>query len=103
MGKGLIMKIPPIPPNCEFFYKMDDGTWFFRWRTLLSADGWSINDCLSLDMRQIIAAIAEISWRKIAEKQEYDNFRKGHGPDYESPKSEAWENVDAWRLWGEEK
>lgn len=80
------MSIPPIPPNCEIlFKKSDDEISYFKTPDFES----SIKYGVEFGWRPIIAAVAEVAWRKEMRRIDIEfNAR-------------ATDNAAAWREWGE--
>ena len=83
------MTNPPIPPRCPCFVPMDEDAFLFIAGTnvdnkILVCLG---RDVIPADLRFVIAAAAEVGWRKIGEQGSM----------------EAYRNADAWRKWGYDK
>jgi len=113
-------ELPAIPPNCEHFVEDDtfglafvyyrEGHKRGRTKYVLTLEG----DEDHLDMRLIIASVAEVAWLKEAERlrdeaNEIENAVIAHGDQEEmEAKSdptwalyvEAREHAKAWRRWG---
>ena len=108
------MNHPPIPPKSRFFNAQYD---FFR---LLLCDR-SMNYWLDKpgeDIRPIIAAVAEVEWRKRAARWEqlidalwnrwYPGISDplglaGRKVQFRASANECYANARAWRAWGEGK
>ncbi|HUT57603.1 MAG TPA: hypothetical protein VNA25_07100 [Phycisphaerae bacterium] len=95
---------PPIPPNSPFFIYDENAGWYFKWCRYIR--------CLAGNhsplTRQIIAAVAEVAWRKEYEQREKRRMDGYSGGVYQigltesSPDvKEAKANTRAWRAWGE--
>lgn len=92
---------PPIPPNCEYFHtvKMDSGSDEVVFKCVLGQVYMcDIHLFSGRLMRPIIAAVARAAWQ--------DEFRRINQMDatplnWSKMRSEAAENVEAWRVWGE--
>ena len=87
---------PPIPPNCPYFEGNDfvdqNGA---RWNT----DCLDLFDHYNTAMRPIIAAVAEVAWRKEAER-----LRAIRGCATSCiAMVKACDNADLWREWGQGK
>ncbi len=111
------MNYPPIPPNCPYFEiggSHDGRLVYFRVSgqecAILNPDRPNTHTQLSFDLkrwRPIIAAVAEVAWRKLTMKdapKEWSAFRDKHAGDVEV----CWDffrvqNAVAWRAWGEQK
>lgn len=108
------MKHPPIPPKCEFFYNPRNPLF----RISLAGAGFSIGvgEAIGTE-REIIAAVAEVEWRKLAARWEdlkdliYFSWEGGAPPKEHEDRFErmqsactaAYENARAWREWGKQK
>lgn len=112
--------IPPIPPGCEFFFKprgrgVAPGWWFRLpspkkcpgegMTTALSflGDAENADYCGRLD-RRMVAAVAEIAWRREAERLEKSETYRRQDDSLvmiQPKRVAAIRNARAWRAWGE--
>jgi hypothetical protein len=120
------MNTPPIPPKSEYFFEIQNdpyqrnGVWFslpyIRYFShdsdfpmLVEPQNGNDGD-VSDDERPIIASVAEVEWRKRAERwhaladknilnPSSDKVRTGH---FVQRAVRAEENAEAWRAWGEQ-
>jgi hypothetical protein len=99
------MSHPPLPPNCPML--RDDGNMGIY---LLVDDGAPVvSEALGTYSRQTIAAVAEVAWRKEAERHDetlYAMERVGTGSDgyraeIYAKYIEAMAAAEQWRAWGE--
>jgi hypothetical protein len=97
---------PPICPKSEHFRQQESAFrptyWAFQTR------GQSIFVPLPLEkqdeyMRTIIAAVAEIEWRKRAERWMRLAERGGYRINFHSNATECLNWARAWRAWGQKK
>jgi hypothetical protein len=99
------MSHPPIP-DFNLFVKGLTGAWFFKIIDLHGAliDTVQIDAPMRQHIRQIIAAVAEVAWRKEAERRheaiglDFENYHK----DFMEWHT-AVQNAQQWRKWGEQK
>ena len=101
---------PPIPPNCPYFFENKDGAFFSvvdGQKPLMQQVGATIiRLCnVSPEWRPIIAAVAEVAWRKEAERLEEQ--RSGCNDEAEFCRVgreivDVLSNAAHWRAWGEE-
>ena len=114
----------PIPPNCPYFTEWTQGTtlrlsWSFRvgfhgpggvGGVDLPSEHLGHNKELLAEWRPIIAAVAEVYWRK---EQEYRDrifldvvlgkgCSEGEKAGLWTKPKESRDNARAWRAWGEE-
>lgn len=101
------MTHPPIPPNCELFDEFPDysgrpaimlngALWSCIDNEGEPCDGYFLDDDVPDGMRPIIAAMAEVAWRKVNEELLPD------GSNADAIRA-AFRNALAWREWGEER
>jgi hypothetical protein len=99
------MKTPPIPPSCDLFVKTKFGMMLYLPADIVPREDPYIAWCLSTGsrgQRRVIAAVAEVEWRKIAERITDGQDREGFNKAFADVRLVAAnENAELWRKWGE--
>lgn len=95
---------PPVPLNCSLIQAYSNGNLYLLYENRQHGCRFNFGDCL--DTRNIIAAVAEVAWRKEADSARDGIFRQTRTEvlcDQKKRLARAETNAQAWRKWAEQE